>query len=72
MNQKIEVGSDPIVTNQAPEAVNRVDHKVIAARAYFIWVSEGYPEGRQEVHWHEAERQLLMEGSSDAGTPAGN
>ena len=35
----------------------------IAARAYTIWEKEGYPQGREQQHWQEAERQLRTEHS---------
>lgn len=41
------------------EKSNRLSHEEIAAVAYLIWMSEGCPEGRQDVNWHDAERQLL-------------
>ncbi len=34
------------------------DQEEIAVCAYFIWVAEGYPEGRALVHWLQAEMQL--------------
>ena len=30
----------------------------VAARAYALWEEEGYPKGREHIHWQEAERQL--------------
>lgn len=31
----------------------------IAVRAYHLWEEEGHPVGRDQEHWHRAERQLL-------------
>lgn len=41
------------------EKSNRLSREEIAAVAYRIWMSEGCPEGMQDVNWHDAERQLL-------------
>lgn len=37
------------------------DHDRTATLAYQIWEEEGRPEGRCEVHWQEAERQIRAE-----------
>jgi hypothetical protein len=43
----------------------------IKDRAYQIWLSEGRPHGRDEAHWHRAEREVEAEatgaGSADTG-----
>jgi len=31
----------------------------ITARAHQIWLDEGCPEGRAEMHWQQAEQELL-------------
>ena len=31
----------------------------LALCAYFIWLSEGCPDGRDREHWTQAEEQLL-------------
>ena len=41
------------------EKSNEPSHEQIAALAYFIWISEGCPEGRHDANWHDSERQLL-------------
>ena len=33
----------------------------IRERAYLIWIDEGEPEGRDEVHWEKAKAQLQEE-----------
>jgi hypothetical protein len=33
----------------------------IRERAHRLWEQEGRPEGREALHWHEAERQLVAE-----------
>lgn len=38
----------------------------IAARAYEIWQASGRPEGHDQEHWFQAERELR---SSRAGRP---
>jgi hypothetical protein len=57
-------------------------HKEIAACAYFIYLKEGRPAGRQKEHWRQAEAQLIADrlvhdalpalifGNSDACTAA--
>jgi hypothetical protein len=30
----------------------------ITARAHQLWVEEGFPEGRADVHWRQAEKEL--------------
>lgn len=30
------------------------DHDMIRQRAFEIWEAEGCPEGRDEIHWHQA------------------
>ena len=50
--------------NEISGGIGDPGHEQIAARAYAIWVSEGYPEGREDANWHEAERQLLVERST--------
>jgi hypothetical protein len=37
------------------------DLERIRARAYQIWEQEGRPNGRDQEHWQEAERQLAVE-----------
>lgn len=55
MNQSSEI-TDP---------VSGPSHEQIATLAYSIWVSEGYPEGREQANWQEAERQLAVERPND-------
>jgi Protein of unknown function (DUF2934) len=47
------------------EKSNEPSYEQIAALAYFIWMSEDCPEGRQDANWHEAERQLLADKSAN-------
>jgi len=35
--------------------------KEIALRAYFIWENEGRPQGREHIHWHRAEAEIVGE-----------
>ena len=37
------------------------DASAIANRAYFIWKSEGCPEGRSMSHWLQAEKELTKQ-----------
>ena len=47
------------------EESNEPSREQIAVLAYFIWMSEGCPEGRQDANWHDAERQLLAKDPSN-------
>jgi Protein of unknown function (DUF2934) len=55
MNQPSEI-TDP---------VSGPSHEQMATLAYSIWVSEEYPEGREEANWQEAKRQLAVERPND-------
>jgi|GEM_PF-2978950 len=35
----------------------------IAARAYQIWQQQGCPDGREDQHWRQAEREITRDGS---------
>jgi len=59
MNQTDNTESNPIVDHTTTDGLSDAAHQRIAKAAYFIWVSEGCPEGREEAHWHEAQLQLL-------------
>lgn len=42
----------------------------IRQRAYDLWVAEGSPQGRQQEHWLQAEREIMMaEPESSIGMP---
>ena len=48
----------------------------IRERAFHIWLEEGKPDGRDEAHWLEAEKELqgkpsLPEGEGKNLTPSG-
>jgi len=45
------------------------EHKV-RERAYQIWEREGRPEGREDEHWAQAEREIESEGA--AGSSSGD
>lgn len=64
MDQTDNDKSNPIVDHTTTDGLSDVPHGRIAEAAYFIWVSEGRPEGREEAHWQEAQQQLFRE---DAG-----
>ncbi|HBJ86724.1 MAG TPA: hypothetical protein DDZ88_23290 [Verrucomicrobiales bacterium] len=48
----------PPVPPPAPTSDMEVTDVEIATRAYFIYVSEGCPPGREMQHWLDAEAQL--------------
>ena len=37
---------------------NNCREERVRQQAYFIWLSEGRPEGRDKEHWDEAERTV--------------
>ena len=41
----------------------------VRERAYQLWEQEGRPEGQEHAHWHEAERQVMLE--AGLGEPQG-
>jgi hypothetical protein len=43
----------------------------ISVRAYQLWEQEGRPDGRDQAHWFEAERQLqgMQRGSLVENSP---
>jgi hypothetical protein len=52
-------------------AMNRtLEHERTAQLAYQIWEDEGRPEGRCDMHWLEAERQLHAERAAEAAVTA--
>jgi hypothetical protein len=61
MNEIDNHESDPIVDYTTTDGLSDAAHERIAKAAYFIWMSEGCPQGREEAHWQEAQRQLLRE-----------
>jgi hypothetical protein len=42
----------------APPAGGAVPHEKIAERAYQIWQASGRPDGHDQEHWFQAEREL--------------
>jgi Protein of unknown function (DUF2934) len=50
------------------EKSNEPSQERIAALAYFIWMCEDCPEGRQDANWHDAERQLLANDLSNSAS----
>lgn len=46
--------------------VQKPTHEEIAVAAYYIWLSEGCPEGCAERHWYEAEMQLIRMRQAEA------
>ncbi len=48
----------PPVPPPAPQSEMELTDVEIATRAYFIYVSEGCPPGREMQHWLDAEAQL--------------
>ena len=49
------------MTGTSWRAQSRGWRSVLAERAYFLWESEGRPEGNAEQHWHRAFEQHVRE-----------
>ncbi len=46
--------------------------EAIRERAYHLWIADGQPEGRADVYWLSAQREVLttsLEGSSETAIP---
>ncbi len=49
--------------------MSQPSHSDIAKRAYEIWEGEGRPHGRDQDHWHTAEREILGAGTAKEDRP---
>jgi Protein of unknown function (DUF2934) len=58
MNEANESGISPPVIPSSGGVTSDPSHEQLADFAYFIWLSEGCPEGQDKSNWHEAEEQL--------------
>jgi hypothetical protein len=56
-----ETSSNPDVSHAGTDGTPGPNHEQLATLAYFIWLSEGRPEGRDKSNWHDAEQQLRTE-----------
>lgn len=65
MNESKDSETNPPFVPASGEATNGPRHEQIANVAYFIWMSEGCPGGRDTNHWYQAEEQLRTEYSID-------
>ena len=52
--------------NAAPCAME-ARHKQIEERAYVLWEGEGRPDGRDRVHWCQAESEVMAAGVAGSG-----
>lgn len=43
---------------------------LIRKRAHEIWLSEGSPEGREQAHWQQAEKEIDAESTDRDGISA--
>jgi hypothetical protein len=57
MKTKKNIAASPIVD----PSTNGPTHEQIALRARRIWKEEGRPEGRDMIHWQQAEAELRQE-----------
>lgn len=44
----------------AAQAKSRPSQEQISKRAYEIWEAHGRPEGKDQEHWCQAERELML------------
>ena len=56
-----EIESDPHVSHAGTDGRPGANHEQVATLAYFIWLYEGCPEGRDKSNWDDAEEQLRTE-----------
>lgn len=63
MKNEIEKSSDSNGKGRTPT------NEEIARRAYEIWQRDGCPDGCEQAHWYQAERELAK-GSGPAAKPA--
>ncbi|MFC2968117.1 DUF2934 domain-containing protein [Acidimangrovimonas pyrenivorans] len=45
---------------------NEHEEETIRTAAYFIWLAEGQPDGRHELHWERARKELSEGGRQTA------
>ncbi len=50
--------SSRTTATSSARAVTKPSSEAVRQEAYAIWTEEGHPHGRDQVHWHEAERRL--------------
>ena len=62
--QKPQVGAPKIGTRDPTAAqkgaIGPLSTEKIAERAYQIWLASGRPDGQDQEHWFQAERELRM------------
>jgi hypothetical protein len=66
MNETKESGANSPVMYASGNVTCGPSHEQIANLAYFIWMSEGCPKGRNKSNWHAAEEQLEYQSSIGA------
>ena len=52
----------------------RAIRQLVAERAYAMWENQGQPQGRDLIHWRQAEQEIMSsikEGSANAGSAPG-
>jgi hypothetical protein len=42
-----------------PEKPSPAVSKLIAVHAYELWENQGNPHGCDQIHWHQAEREIM-------------
>ncbi len=66
MNETKESGANLPVMHASGNVTCGPNYEQIANLAYFTWLSEGCPEGRNESNWHAAEEELEYQSSIGA------
>jgi hypothetical protein len=56
---RVPDGSPLLLKTSEARAQDEALRKLIAQRAYEIWESQGRPHGRNLIHWHEAEQEIM-------------
>jgi DUF2934 family protein len=44
--------------------------EAIRERAYHLWIADGQPEGQADIHWLNAQRQILTTSVESTGSNA--
>jgi hypothetical protein len=59
--EDLEAQADLILASQGERVMTEEREQLIRDRAYTIWEDEGRPEGRQLMHWLQAESEIETE-----------
>ena len=45
--------------------------EAIRERAYHLWIADGQPEGKADIHWLNAQHEILTTSVGSLASPAG-